>query len=144
MPTEQLFAYGTLQLEAVQIATFGRRVSGRSDVLRGFALVPLQIEDAAVVAISGQDVHTMATFTGRDSDVVAGTVLTLTPDEMARADKYEVAAVRRVGIVLQSGIHAWAYVDARYAPDRGAIDVATSDGVLSSLLDVHGRDEPGG
>src|SRR4029077_20668377 len=30
---ELLFAYGTLQLEAVQMATFGRRLTGRGDAL---------------------------------------------------------------------------------------------------------------
>jgi hypothetical protein len=30
------FSYGTLQLEAVQMATFGRQLAGTSDALRGF------------------------------------------------------------------------------------------------------------
>ena len=36
MPTELLFSYGTLQLEAVQMATFGRKLTGTRDVLPGF------------------------------------------------------------------------------------------------------------
>jgi hypothetical protein len=112
---ELLFSYGTLQLEAVQIATFGRRLSGVSDVLRRFELALLKIEDQTVVAISGKAHHTMATFTGRASDVIPGTVFAVTPDEIQNADKYEVAAVKRVAVVLQSGVRAWAYVDARYA-----------------------------
>lgn len=36
--TELLFAYGTLQLEAVQMSTFGRRLNGTSDALQGFEL----------------------------------------------------------------------------------------------------------
>ena len=114
--TELLFSYGTLQLEAVQMATFRRQLAGRSDALRGFDLVLLKIEDPTVVAISGNAHHTMARFTGRASDVVSGTVFAVTPDEIQNADKYEVAAVKRVAVVLQSGIRAWAYVDARYAP----------------------------
>jgi hypothetical protein len=51
---ELLFSYGTLQLEAVQMAVFGRRLAGTSDALRGFELVSLQIEDPTVVAISGE------------------------------------------------------------------------------------------
>ena len=112
---ELLFSYGTLQLEAVQTATFGRRLAGTSDVLRGFELVSLAIEDPTVVAISGKAVHTMATFTGRGSDAISGTVFAVTPDEIQKADKYEVAAVKRVGVVLQSGVRAWAYVDARHS-----------------------------
>jgi len=112
-PTEHLFSYGTLQLEAVQTATFGRRLAGTSDALRGFALVPLNIEDANIVAISGKAQHTMAKFTGRDADVVPGTVYTVTPAEIRNADRYEVADVKRVEAVLQSGRRAWVYVDAR-------------------------------
>ena len=113
--TELLFSYGTLQLEPVQTATFGRPLSGTGDALGGFALIRLKIEDPAVVAISGKAHHTMATFTGRASDVVPGTVFAVTPSEIQSADKYEVAAVKRVAVVLQSGVRAWAYVDARYA-----------------------------
>ena len=111
-----LFSYGTLQLEAVQMATFGRQLTGTGDALRGFELVPLKIEDQTVVAISGKALHTMARFTGRASDVVSGTVFPVTPDEIDHADRYEVAAVKRVAVVLQSGVRAWTYVDARSAP----------------------------
>ena len=111
---ELLFSYGTLQLEAVQLATFGRQLAGSPDVLEGFELVPLKIEDAAVIAVSGKDRHTMAKFTGRASDVIPGTVLALTRDELENADGYEVSAVKRVAVDLQSGTRAWAYVDAGY------------------------------
>ena len=113
--SELLFSYGTLQLAAVQKATFGRRLAGTSDALRGFELTSLAIEDPTVVAISGKAVHTMATFTGRGSDVISGTVFAVTPDEVQHADRYEVAAVKRVSVVLQSGVRAWAYLDARHS-----------------------------
>jgi hypothetical protein len=111
--TELLFSYGTLQLETVQIATFGHQLSGTSDVLGKFELVLLEIEDESVVAISGSAHHTMARFTGKVSDVIGGMVFAVTPDEVQRADAYEVSAVKRVKVVLQSGAQAWAYVDAR-------------------------------
>ena len=114
--SERLFSYGTLQLEAVQLTTFGRLLTGTSDALHGFDVVDLKIEDQAVVAISGKAQHTMARFTGRASDVVSGVVFAMTPAEIQSADKYEVAAVKRVAVVLQSGARAWAYVDARYSP----------------------------
>jgi hypothetical protein len=113
--TESLFSYGTLQLEAVQIALFGRQLTGTNDALKGFELVPLKIEDPDVVAISGKAHHPMATYTGRAADVVSGRVFAVTPDEIQNADKYEVPDVKRVSLVLQSGVRAWAYVDARYA-----------------------------
>ena len=117
--TERLFSYGTLQLEAVQLATFGRLLVGTSDVLRGFAVVPLKIDDPSVIAISGQATHTMAKFTGRATDVIHGTVFEVSPEEIESADKYEVAAVTRVTVVLKSGVRAWAYVDATHvSPNR--------------------------
>ena len=114
--SERLFAYGTLQLEAVQTATFGRRLTGTRDALPGFELAPLEIQDEAVVAVSGKAEHTMARFTGRASDVISGTVFAVSPEEIQSADQYEVAAVKRVVVVLQSGARAWAYVDARHTP----------------------------
>jgi len=113
--TEFLFAYGTLQLEAVQMATFGRLLTGAADVLQGYALVPLKIEDPTVIAISGKEYHTMARFTGRADDLVSGTVFAVTREEIHSADGYEVAAVKRAAVVLRSGVRAWVYLDARSA-----------------------------
>src|SRR5256885_8152404 len=111
--SEWLFSYGTLQLQAVQMATFGRVLTGTTDVLQAFEVVPLKIDDPEVIAVSGKAVHTMARFTGRVSDVISGMVFEVTPAEIQQADTYEVAAVRRVSVELQSGARAWAYVDAR-------------------------------
>ena len=110
--TERLFSYGTLQLEAVQMATFGRVLDGTSDALSGYAVIPLEIDDPAVVALSGKAQHTMARFSGRLTDVVAGVVFAVMPQEIQNADEYEVAAVKRVAVVLESGTRAWVYVDA--------------------------------
>jgi hypothetical protein len=112
--TESLFSYGTLQLEAVQMATFGRLLAGTSDALIGFELAALKIEDPAVIAISGKANHTIARFTGRDSDEILGTVFQLTPDDIENADKYEVDACKRITVTLRSGVRAWVYVDAQY------------------------------
>jgi gamma-glutamylcyclotransferase (GGCT)/AIG2-like uncharacterized protein YtfP len=116
MPTEFFFSYGTLQLEAVQMATFGRQLTGKRDVLAGFEENVLVIEDEAVISISGKTHHTIAKFTGRASDTISGTVYSVTPEEIQSADEYEVAPCQRVAMVLQSGIRAWVYVDARCAP----------------------------
>ena len=47
---------------------------------------------------------------------MAGTVFEVSEDELARADTYEVDAYRRVAVTLASGLAAWVYVDARFAP----------------------------
>lgn len=110
-PIELLFSYGTLQLESVQMATFGRLLTGSRDTLPGFALEPLKIEDAGVIAVSGKAVHTIAKFTGRDDDVIPGVVFELTSEDIQRADNYEVADCTRVALTLSSGRVAWVYVD---------------------------------
>jgi len=115
-PTELLFSYGTLQLESVQMATFGRRLAGTGDALPGFEQSMVEIEDRAVIADSGETHHPIVRFTGRASDVVSGMVFAITTDELLCADKYEVAAYKRTAVILQSGVRAWVYVDARYAP----------------------------
>jgi len=115
MPLESLFSYGTLQLDSVQQATFGRLLTGKPDVLTGFELRPLQIDDEYVIAVSGKSEHTIAAFTGRDSDTIAGTVFEVSAEELQHADEYEVEPCRRVSVVLQSGRSAWVYVDGRNA-----------------------------
>jgi len=111
--TEFLFSYGTLQLEAVQRETFGRALAGEAARLPGFTLRLLEIRDAAVIATSGKTHHPMLVRTGRDEDVVEGTVFALTPDELAHADAYEVSDYRRVRVRLASGLSAWVYADAQ-------------------------------
>ena len=63
-PTERLFSYGTLQLESVQMSTFGRLLTGSSDALPGFVQEMLAIEDPTVASSLGQTHYAMARFTG--------------------------------------------------------------------------------
>jgi hypothetical protein len=116
MAEEYLFSYGTLQLEAVQMATFGRTLSGTRDLLRRYMVSAIAIEDEATVTLSGKKDHAIARFTGRETDAIDGTVYAVTPEEVLHADKYEVAAYKRVAARLESGVTAWVYVDARGAP----------------------------
>ncbi len=109
MADELLFSYGTLQLEAVQLSTFGRLLKGEADTLPA-------IDDPGVVALSGAAQHPIVRHTGRPEDVVNGAVFTVTPEELLNADKYEVSAYRRVAVRLGSGRQAWVYIDAKHAP----------------------------
>ncbi|NUO78687.1 hypothetical protein HUU05_01300 [candidate division KSB1 bacterium] len=48
---------------------------------------------------------------------MSGTVFESTDVELAAADRYEqLAAYKRIGVMLASGRKAWVYVDARTAP----------------------------
>ena len=109
---ESLFSYGTLQSEAVQLATFGRRLEGKPDALPGYKLVMIEIEDQDFVATSGTPHHRNLHFTGAPSDIVEGTVLSLTPAELALADSYEPSNYERIQVQLRSGSTAWVYIDA--------------------------------
>ena len=104
-----LFSYGTLQQEAVQLSTFGRRLRGEPDELVGFEQAVLRIEDPQFVATSGKADHAIVRFTGRDESRVTGTVLEITEQELARADAYEPAGYERVSATLASGRQAWVY-----------------------------------
>jgi hypothetical protein len=112
-----LFSYGTLQQDDVQRSTFGRALTGRPDQLENFEQSLVLIEDEDVVAQSGKTHHPIVKFTGRSSDRIDGTVFEITDAELAAADAYEVAAYKRIAVILASGLAAWVYIDARYAPD---------------------------
>lgn len=114
-----LFSYGTLQQEDVQLSTFGRKLAGHADALLGFEQSMVEIDDPDVVATSGKTHHPIVKFTGQGADRVAGTVFDISDMELANADKYEVAAYKRVATELASGVQAWVYVDARFAPPIG-------------------------
>ena len=114
--TELLFSYGTLQLEPVQLATFGRRLAGAPDALPGYRLDRIPIRDAEIVATSGESHHRIARASGDAADRVPGVVFRITPAELARADAYEVDDYVRVRATLASGIECWVYVAAAAAP----------------------------
>ena len=106
-----LFSYGTLQDQAVQMANFGRLLLGRPDSLAGYTLLPITIHDPTVVALSGKSQHMIAQRSSA-ADEVTGMAFEITAQELAAADRYEVAEYRRVQVTLKSGLKAWVYVQA--------------------------------
>jgi Gamma-glutamyl cyclotransferase, AIG2-like len=107
---ENLFSYGTLQLEDVQLETFGRKLDGKPDALPGYKLVMITITDEDFVAKSGTANHRSLQFTGNSSDVVEGTVLKLTKKELEQADAYELDGYERVKVQLRTGGSAWVFI----------------------------------
>jgi hypothetical protein len=105
-----LFAYGTLQTEAVQLSTFGRKLEGTPDTLTGYRLRMIRIEDQDFVATSGTADHRNLEFTGDQSDSVEGTVFKVTQPELEQSDAYEPAGYKRVLVQLRSGLEAWVYL----------------------------------
>jgi len=106
-----LFSYGTLQQDSVQLSSFGRLLKGHADALPGWTREMVEITDPEVLAKSGVRFHPIL-VRGGASDSVAGMVFEITEDELASADRYEVADYKRIAARLKSGIEAWVYVKA--------------------------------
>lgn len=100
---ENLFSYGTLQLEKIQDDVFQRLLSGKTDTLRRYKTSRIAIQDRQYLIVD---------FTGDESDVVGGMVFEVTTDELTSADEYEGSDYRRVEVMLESGNRAWVYVRA--------------------------------
>lgn len=106
---ENLFSYGTLRAEAVQLSLFGRRLEGKPDALVGYRLRSIEVQDQSFVAHSGA-VQRNLQYTGNENDVVEGSVFSVTQKELERSDAYEPAEYRRVQVQLKSGLDAWVYM----------------------------------
>ncbi len=65
------------------------------------------ITDPDVLAASGERFHPIVSPSGDPSDEVGGTVFRITSDELAAADRYEVADYVRVQGRLTAGRDAW-------------------------------------
>ena len=109
-PTVRLFSYGTLQLERVQLSTFGRLLNGTRDAIVGYRLEPVEITDPEVIAISGSSMHTNLVRSDDPAEGVEGTVFEITAAELAAADDYEVDDYKRVSVRLRSGLEAFVYI----------------------------------
>jgi len=111
--SEKIFSYGTLQYEAVQLSTFGRKLNGTQDILTGYHLSQLEIKNHDVIETSGTATHPILIHTGDVSNEVSGIVFDISPQELQQADEYEVEDYKRVRVQLHSGISAWVYISAK-------------------------------
>jgi gamma-glutamylcyclotransferase (GGCT)/AIG2-like uncharacterized protein YtfP len=112
----RLFSYGTLQLESVQLSSFGRRLQGTPDALPRYARTMVEITDPQVLAASAERFHPIVAPSEDPADEVQGTVFRISASELAAADRYEVSDYRRVQLRLKSGVEAWVYVKASQVP----------------------------
>lgn len=110
-----LFSYGTLQQKNVQLANFGRELTGQTAILPGYILGTVTITDERVLRESGKAVHPILCYTGKHNDEISGTVFTLTEQELLQADDYEVAEYKRVSATLNNGTVCWIYAAANAA-----------------------------
>jgi gamma-glutamylcyclotransferase (GGCT)/AIG2-like uncharacterized protein YtfP len=110
--TLALFSYGTLQLEAVQMKSFGRLLDGRADAMLGFKKEMIKITDPDVIKLSGERSHPVVSVSANPNDEVDGKVFFINAEELEAADRYEVSDYKRIEVTLKSGIQAWVYVKA--------------------------------
>jgi gamma-glutamylcyclotransferase (GGCT)/AIG2-like uncharacterized protein YtfP len=107
---ENLFSYGTLQKERVQLQLFGRLLIGTKDILKGYKLSSIEIKDESFLAKGEEKYQLTAIPSKDDADIVEGIVLEISEEELLLAEKYEPDNYKRVKVALQSGREAWIYV----------------------------------
>jgi hypothetical protein len=100
----RLFSYGSLQDPAVQMRLVGRTIPMTPDALRGY------VEDQ--VAMEGGVYPMLRPAPDGTVPLIAGVVLMVSGEELARFDLYETAVYARVEVTLESGVTAWVYVAA--------------------------------
>ena len=105
---ENLFSYGTLQKDKIQLELFGRLLNGAKDILKGYKLSSIEIKDESFLA-KGEENIQQTVIPSKDNDIIEGIVFEISEEELFLADKYEPENYIRVKIVLRSGKEAWIY-----------------------------------
>jgi gamma-glutamylcyclotransferase (GGCT)/AIG2-like uncharacterized protein YtfP len=96
-----LFVYGTLLDPGIQLVVFGRVIEGTKDRLIGFKVIKQTFLSGTYPAVVSDR-----------SSITEGKVLTVSEDELNRADRYEGDEYARVEVALESGRIAWIYIPA--------------------------------
>jgi len=106
---ENLFSYGTLQNDKVQLELFGRLLNGSKDILKGYKLSSIEIKDETFL-LKGEQKYQMTAIQSQDvTDIIEGTVFEISEEELLAADKYEPDNYQRTKVSLKSGREAWIY-----------------------------------
>nr|WP_299888867.1 gamma-glutamylcyclotransferase family protein [uncultured Lacinutrix sp.] len=105
-----LFSYGTLQLDNVQIETYGRKLYGKKDILMGYRLDNMQIKDESILKKSNQEFHPIAIKSDISEEKIEGKIFEINTEELLNTDLYEVDDYKRVLETFKSGLKAWVYI----------------------------------
>jgi gamma-glutamylcyclotransferase (GGCT)/AIG2-like uncharacterized protein YtfP len=106
---ELLFCYGTLQQTNLQLANFGRTLSGAKDARQKYKIGNVKITDVKVITESGKDIHPILRYADDPRNEVTGTVFEITAKKLVQADDYEVDDYKRISAALKSGKCCWIY-----------------------------------
>lgn len=110
-PTVLLFSYGTLQSRNVQLANFGRELTGRPDSLFGYIRRTVGPLHRGLAELSSHSHLENIEPSANPQDAVEGIVYEVTESELAVADDYEIGGdYRRILVTLRSGAEAWVYL----------------------------------
>jgi gamma-glutamylcyclotransferase (GGCT)/AIG2-like uncharacterized protein YtfP len=101
---QKLFAYGTLQSEDVQQDLFGRILQGTPEILVGYELNEIQIEEEFGIVH-----YPIINETTDSNNTITGILYEITQTELRQVDLYEGLHYKRVEVQLQSNQKAWAY-----------------------------------
>ncbi len=107
---ENLFSYGTLQKERVQLKLFGRLLNASKDRLKGYKLSSIEIKDKTFLSKGEQNIQLTLIPSNNKNDTIEGTVLDISEEELLLADNYEPDNYKRVEVELASGRKAWVYM----------------------------------
>ena len=107
-----LFSYGTLQLKQVQLNLFGKKLTGTSDILKGYKISTLKISNVKVIKSSGINTHPILEYTNNPNDQVKGTLFEISQAELKQADQYEVSDYQRQQVTFESGKTGFVYLKA--------------------------------
>lgn len=106
----RLFAYAFLRLSSTQRTLFGRVPEARDDVLVGYTIDYLEVDDERIAHVSGATTHPILRATGNRLDKVVGRLLEISELELEAADELEARGYTRREVELVSGTRAWVYV----------------------------------
>ena len=82
----------------MQRAIIGRTVKSTADTLDGYCKSSIQL-----------GANTYPILIEKPGNSINGRVLEITPQELARIDRYETDAYRRVRVKTRAGVQAWVY-----------------------------------
>ena len=107
--SENLFSYGTLQRDDVQLELFGRLLHGTKDILKNYKIASIEIKDESFLAKGEERFQKTLVISEDDADFIEGTIFELSAKELSLADTYEPDNYHRIQVTLQSGKEAWIY-----------------------------------
>lgn len=89
---------------------FGRIFQSLTDTLKGFKTTTIEIRDESFLSTGEEKLQQTLIASTDNNDIVKGTVLELTTEELTLADKYEPDNYKRIRVTLESGKKAWVYI----------------------------------